>query len=64
MLSLMRNPLEIIYVHHFSNIVKADATKPVERYFSQDEHNGSFGLQISVLAFKKTLQKAKQPKHF
>jgi hypothetical protein len=41
------------FVHHFSNIANADATKTVGRHFSQRGHNGIFDLEISVLEFIK-----------
>jgi hypothetical protein len=41
------------FVHHFSDIFKADAQKTVGRHFSQTGHNGFHDLEISVLEFIK-----------
>ena len=41
------------FVHHYSDIFKADASKTVGRHFSLDGHNGHHDLEISALEFIK-----------
>jgi hypothetical protein len=45
------------FVHHYSDIFKADATKFMGTHFSQGGHNCFYDLEISVLEFIKKLLK-------